>query len=134
MNITPDQLKYAADASAQLTTWALSMGGASVLALASGSYRRPPKLVWRLPYLFFVPGWAFLAASVYAGSQISGAYVAARLVSKPDLIQQIALNINTHFIDQQFHFSASLYCFGLWLLIYVVLWIFFDIVDKEKAK
>lgn len=131
MPITPADLKAVADASEQVSTWALAAIAATVLAVVSGSYRRPVKLQWRLPYLLFVPAWILLSATLYFGNKITGSYVAAQLVSD-DKLPAIAAHTNTLYLSQQQSFLAALGILALWLVSYLVGWIFFDIVNDEK--
>jgi hypothetical protein len=115
-------LKVIADGSAQLITWALALGAASVAAIVSTSYLQPKKR-WRLPYLLFAPAWIFVGVSVYFGNQVSRRYMAATLVPK-ETLARISEAINTDFARQQQMLSIALLFFAAWLTFFLYWWIF----------
>lgn len=130
--MNPDLLRLPVEASGQLTAWALGIGGASIVALASGSYRRPVRLRWRLAYWLFLPGWAFVGLSVYFGNRIQRSFLAAQL-GKAERVREIAENINSFYSWQHWWFIAALVCFGVWLLIYLLYWIHFERSSDPSA-
>jgi len=77
----------------------------------------------RLIYLLFVPGWLFLALSIYSGTRVQGVYLAALFVSHPDS-RSLKFTINSDFADQIHNLRYGLLCFSLWLLVYLLWWIF----------
>lgn len=132
--ITPiDPAPFAAvAASAQtLMGWALLIIGGTVLALLQRSYMRSHNLKIRLIYLLFVPGWIFLARSIYSGTLVQGVYLAALLTSRPDS-RSLKVTINSDFADQISNLMYGLLFFSLWLLTYLLWWIFTteDLADK----
>lgn len=116
-------LKEVVDSSSQLTTWALSIGGASVAVVVSTSYHRPAFLWQRISYLLFLPGWFLLGFSVFAGDQLIRKRLAALMVS-PEKVNKISSDINNLFSEQRFYLLTSLVIFVLWLVIYLFIWIF----------
>lgn len=119
----PSVLKEVLDSSTQLSGWALAIIGGSVVVIAGTSYRRPESLWWRLPYLLFVPGWLCIAISLYLGNEIVGKYLASLMVHQEQILN-IASQVNDIYANQRFCLLLSLVCFGLWLLIYLLSWIF----------
>jgi hypothetical protein len=129
----PSILRQVMDSSAQLSAWALVVGGGTVAVIVSTSYRRPDSIWWRLPYLLFLPGWAFIACSLQLGSNLVGKYLASLMVHK-EQIDVIASQINDLYSDQRAYLLYSLGCFGLWLLIYLINWIFFKSFPARGNK
>jgi hypothetical protein len=130
---TLSTLKQIVDSSAQLSAWALTVLGGTVATIVSTSYRRPDALSIRLPYLLFLPGWAAVGYSLYLGNLIVGKYLAALMVS-PERVANIAAQINDVYGDQRFYLFSSLVFFGLWLVIYLLLWIFLTNIQKVENK
>ncbi len=120
-----DTAPFAAVAASAQTImgWALLIIGGSVLALLQRSYVRSSRILLRLIYLLFVPGWIFLARSIYSGTRVQGVYLAALFVSHPDP-RQLKFTINSDFADQIHNLRYGLLCFALWLLAYLIWWIF----------
>jgi hypothetical protein len=111
-------------ASAQtITGWALLVIGGSVVALLQRSYVRSRSVAIRLIYLLFVPGWLFLAFSIYYGTRVQGVYLAALFVSHPDL-RVLKVAGNSDFADQLTCLRYGLLFFSLWLVVYLLWWIF----------
>ena len=119
----PTVLKQVVDSSASLTSWALACAGATVVAIVSTSYRRPPELWHRLIYLAFLPGWFFLARSLAHGDGLVRHYLASLMV-KTELVAPIAQEMNDAFMNQHVNLMYSLACFGAWLIAYLGIWIF----------
>lgn len=128
-----DPTPFAAVAASAQTImgWALLIIGGTVLALLQRSYMRSNKLQIRLIYLLFVPGWIFLARSIYSGTRVQGVYLAALLTSRPDP-RRLKFTINSDFADQISNLMYGLSFFSLWLLAYLLWWIFTteDLADK----
>jgi hypothetical protein len=133
MSETTTVLEHVVANSGQLTTWALSVAGASVLAIVSTSYRRPARLPWRLPYLIFVPGWMCIAFSLYRGHELIGHFLASIMVS-PTLLRPISQNIHNAYDDQRAYLLYGLTFFGIWLSIYLLTWVFHGTLYKQEGK
>ena len=120
-----DPAPFAAVAASAQTImgWALLIIGGSVLALLQRSYVRSRRVLVRLLYLLFVPGWVFLALSIYSGTRVQGVYLAALFVSHPDP-QRLKFTINSDFADQLQNLRYGLLFFSLWLVAYLLWWIF----------
>jgi hypothetical protein len=123
-------LKQILDSSAQLSAWGLAIFGGTVAAIVGTSYRRPPQLWWRLPFLLFVPGWFCLALSLYLGNVISSRYLAATMVNRSDLMA-IAARVNDDYGNQRDWLLWSLFLFGTWLIICLVYWVFVEVNEKD---
>lgn len=119
--------------SAQLSAWALTVAGGSVAAVVSTSYRRPHHLTWRLPYLLFVPGWACIAYSLYSGNTLVGRFLASKMVHV-DKLREISSKISDLYDDQRNFLLYSLIFFGLWLVIYLGVWMFSDEFQTGDTK
>jgi hypothetical protein len=122
-----DGLKSMAEESQTLTGWGLAIIGASIIGMASTSYLRPPRRRVRLIYLLFIPGWLFIAWSVYNGDKISRHYSAAVFARNRELLGQIGSLMNTQFDQQLTHLQWGLGFFALWLLVFAIWWIFSDL-------
>ena len=125
-------LKEIVGASEGLSTWALTVAGASLLAIVSTSYHRPRSLPGRLPYLLFLPGWGAIGYSLYLGNLISAKYLADRL--SPGHLSEIGDQINNLFLDQKTSFLIALLFFSAWLVIYLLTWIFTEDLGKNGGK
>lgn len=128
-------LKSMAEESQTLTGWGLAIIGASIIAIASTSYLRPPSRRVRLIYLLFIPGWLFIALSVRNGDAVSNHYSAAVFAKNRELLRQIGSLMNTAFDHQRTHLQWGLAFFGVWLLVFALWWIFAETPAlTEKAK
>jgi len=123
MSDIPSILKQVMENSSQLSGWALVIGGGTVAVIVSTSYRRPDSLLWRLPYLLFIPGWMCLGYSLYLGNNLVGKYLASIMVEQKQAAV-IASQVNDIYATQHSYLLYSLEFFGLWLLIYMLFWIF----------
>jgi len=113
-----------------LTTWAFAIFGGSILLILGTSYYRPRKLWQRGIYLIFLPGWAFLAASVYKGTRVQEAYLASLFAAKGDFGRSLNSDLG-HQID---YMVRGLFCFGIWLLMYFIWWMLNHDIDSEVKK
>jgi hypothetical protein len=112
-----------------LISWAFVMIGGSILAILGTGYYRPSTLWVRCSYLAFIPAWFFLALSVYTGTRVQGVYLAA-LYSKHPNIAVLKTTVNDDAVSQIQWMEIGLTCFGVWLTLYLLWWIF----HKETAK
>jgi hypothetical protein len=122
-----DTIKMYSELSNQFSTWSLSILAGSILTLISSSYIRPVNKKIRLIYLLFLPGWACLAVSILNNDFINRRVVAAYLTKSDTILVQIASLINYEFDTQLTFLNLSLCCFGLWLVLFLVWWIFGNI-------
>lgn len=106
-----------------LTSWTLVMIGGSILAILSTSYYRPRDLWFRASYLIFIPAWLLLSLSLREGAKVQGVYLAALFQRKPD-IDKLMFAQNGFLAGQQDFMMWGLGCFGVWLTIYLLWWIF----------
>ena len=116
-----------------LTSWALVMIGGSLLAIVGTSYYRPAALWVRCAYFAFVPGWFFLAWSIYAGSRVQRVYMAALYSVHPKLDRLIGA-LNKDALAQIERMEIGLAFFGIWLMMYLFWWIFNNEAKKESFK
>ena len=112
-----------------LTSWAFVMIGGSILTILGTSYYRPAALWVRCSYLAFVPAWFFLAWSIYAGTRVQGVYLAALYSAHPNVVA-LKISVNDDAISQIQRMEIGLACFGVWLTLYLLWWIF----HKETGK
>lgn len=133
MTDIPSILKQVMDSSTQLSGWALVIGGGTVAVIVSTSYRRPDSLGWRLPYLFFIPGWGCIGYCLHLGNSLVGKYLASIMV-REDQVAVIASQVNDIFASQHAYLLYSLGFFGLWLLTYVLSWIFSETFQTGDDK
>jgi hypothetical protein len=59
-----------------LAQWALLVVAGSIVILVGTSYYRPRVCWFRMMYLLFLPGWIFLARSLYDGVSVQRVYLA----------------------------------------------------------
>ncbi|MCK4587296.1 MAG: hypothetical protein KAU29_08135 [Gammaproteobacteria bacterium] len=133
MSDTLHILKEVVDNSSQLSAWALAVGAGTVAVIVSSSYHRPHSLIYRLPYLLFIPGWVSIGYSLSLGNKISSKYLASLMVNK-DQIASIASNINDIFAEQQTYLFCSLIIFFIWLLTFTLTWLFTDELNNNGDK
>ena len=124
-------LEQVLNSSSQLTTWALAAGGAAVAMIAGTAYHRPRTVAARLPFLLFLPGWICIGRSLWAGSRLSGAFLASRMVPATNM-QLIGSRINDFYADQSRFLLMGIYCFAVWLSLYVLIWVFTDQIAEDK--
>ena len=117
-----EAFKAAADGSATMVTWALTAIIATIAAIVSTSYWRPAKLIPRLTYWLYLPGWILLALSIYFGDSVARRNIAAHF-GKSDLLPEIAAQLNHDYICQQRFLGIGLLIFGTWLLMFLWWWI-----------
>jgi hypothetical protein len=112
-----------------LISWAFVMIGGSILAILGTSYYRPAALWVRCSYLAFIPAWFFLSSSVYAGTRVQSVYLAALYSAHPN-ITALKGTVNDDAVSQIQRMEIGLACFGVWLTLYLLWWIF----HKENGK
>ena len=127
----PDQqllegVRSVVDESNKLSGWGLAILGGSILLLVSTSYIRPQSRRTRLLYLLFIPGWAFLAVSMYDGSVISRKLIAAVYTKNDTVLRDIGFQINQLFSTQLALFSWGVAVFIIWLIAFLIWWIFWN--------
>jgi hypothetical protein len=127
-----DGLKGIAEESRNLIGWGLTIIGASVIAIASSSYFRPPSKRVRLTYLLFIPGWLLIGLSIRNGEKVSRRFAAAAFAQRRDTLLQIGDSINNDFGSQLTCMQWGLGFFSLWLLAFIVWWVFGDVPTREK--
>jgi hypothetical protein len=112
--------------SAQYTTWAGALIGASIIAILSSSYFRPKRLLSRLIYLLFVPAWFSMFYSIYLGTDISTetAYIKSATIHQIYELSGLAKLANSNLYYQIEYFKCGLFFFGAWIVVYLLFWIF----------
>jgi hypothetical protein len=125
-------IKSIVDQSNVLSGWALAILGGSILILVSTSYIRPADKKIRLIYLLFIPGWFFLAYSMYFGDSISRQYIAAVFTPDEQTLLTIGSNINREFARQLNNFGLGITVFVVWLAVYLCWWIFGNWIIKPS--
>jgi hypothetical protein len=111
--------------SQSLSGWALLIAGGSIIILVGTSYYRPKQRRARLMYLWFLPGWYYLARCMYSGVNVQRAYL-GYLFSKPagDKLTSFRSAVNDDAFLQIVAMERAMFCFGFWLLLYLVWWLF----------
>lgn len=125
-------LKEVLDSSTLLSGWAVGIGGATVAVIIGTSHNRPDRLLFRLPYLLFLPGWCCIGCSIHLGNRIVGAHLATRF--NPALTNAISDQINTLYDFQRTFLLWSLVFFGIWLICYTFTWIFLKYLHEGPRK
>lgn len=124
-------LKGIAEESRTLIGWGLAIIGATVIAIASTSYFRPPSKRVRLTYLLFIPGWFFIGLSIRNGEKVSRRFPAAAFAQKRDVLLQIGDFMNNEFASQLNYMQVGLFFFSLWLLVFILWWVFGDVPNSN---
>jgi len=127
---TPDDhfmregIKGIVEDSKTLTTWGLTLIGASIAAIVSTGYFRPVRTKIRTIYLLFIPGWLFIALSIYVGDKISRRSAAAAFNQTYEALKKTGNLINADFDCQLTFFHTGLIFFSMWLLAFILWWVF----------
>lgn len=119
-----DGFNTIAEGSRSLAGWGLLIIAASVAAIVGTSYIRPIDRRVRCVYLLFVPGWVFVARSIYYGDQISRRHMAALFANSETSLSDIGFAINSDFGKQLWSLRAGLIVFFVWLVFFLFWWIF----------
>lgn len=125
-------LKEIADASSQITTWALAMLGGSVAVVIGSSHYSPADRRWRSFYFLLALAWFFLVLSVWAGNKLSSSYLAA-LFTKGAAQDEAFNQINTGFQAQLDYLFYGVIAFSLWLTAYLLWWVLFRDIGRGEG-
>ncbi len=111
-------------------SWSLSIVGGSLLVILNEGYIQPSYQPYKLVYFLFGIGWILIGISIYFGRKITNSKMAA-VLNKDDneSLAAILKNINNYYTKQLQFFNRSLICFGLWLILYLLWWIFGPKID-----
>jgi hypothetical protein len=120
--------------SQNLSGWALLIAGGSIVTIVGTSYYRPPKIWARLIYLIFVPGWIFLGRSMYFGVQVQRSNLGYLFSKAGSDLGKYKSAINDDALNQIVAFQHAMYCFGTWLILYLLWWLFDDISTEHGGK
>ena len=117
-----------------LSGWALLIIGASIVTLVGTSYRRPHKWWARLIYLIFLPGWYFLARSMFSGVNVQRAYLGYLFSNPPpEKLKEFKGAINDDALLQIQNIKLAVVCFGVWLLLYFAWWLWHTDPETQKG-
>jgi hypothetical protein len=125
-------IKEIVSSSNTITTWSLSLLGASLLAILSTSYIKPIGKWSKLIYLLFAAGWFFLGKSIVNGDCLVRRSIMAFI--NQERIQIIGEKMNDEFALQLNNFKLSLLFFGIWLFLYLLWWVFQDFIIKTNKQ
>jgi hypothetical protein len=114
-----------------VTSWSLTILGATVAGIVAGNFLRPSAIV-RGIYLLFIPGWTFLGVSISYGDKVTRRLAAAAFTEDRTALGQIAAAMNSDYAAQRGWFYLALLTFGLWLAIFLVWWVFANFEPKSK--
>jgi hypothetical protein len=121
-NTTDKALELAVSFAQSLSQWAYIVIGGSVAILLRDLKYRPRDNVVRHLFWLFVPGWAGLAFSIYEGIRVQQRYVARWMNPEPQ-INDILVKFNSHTVLQIRSMELGLFCFAVWLLVFLARWI-----------
>ena len=112
------------EGSDRITTWCLSIAGGTLLTILSNEFLQMDSQKFKYIYLLFIPGWLFMAFSLYNGRMIVGRSIASDLHREDrQTLRLIFEQCNRNYSGQLLHFNISLVIFGIWLVLYLVWWI-----------
>ena len=106
-----------------LTGWCLGILGATAAGILAGDFLRPTPTVRRV-YLLLIPGWVFLAVSIWYGDSVTRRLTAAEFTKDEERLRAIAESINSEYAAQRQWFLFALLAFGLWLAVLLLWWVF----------
>jgi hypothetical protein len=115
-----------------LTGWCLGILGATVAGIVAGDFLRPTPIV-RCVYLLLIPGWVFLAASIWYGDKVTRRLAAAGFTEDHETLRAIAASMNSDYAAQRQWFQFALLTFGLWLAILLIWWVFGKFEQKSTS-
>lgn len=125
--VSPDTKAFEAAVafSQSLSGWALLIAGGSIVTLVGTSYHRPQRWWARLMYLAFVPGWYFLGRGMYFGVAVQRAFL-GYLFANPtgEALMKFKGAVNDDALRQILGIQYGVDCFGVWLLLYLIWWLF----------
>jgi amino acid transporter len=121
---TDKALELAVSFSQSMTQWAYIVVGGSVAILFRDLNYRPKDNFIRHSFWLFVPGWSFLALSIYQGIRVQQRYVARWMNPNPQ-INDIVVKFNLHTVRQIFFMELGLSFFAVWLAIFLARWILY---------
>src|SRR5688500_9954454 len=81
------------ESSNTVNAWTLAVLAGSIAVLISSDYLRPSGRV-RYLYLLFLPGWVFLALSLYHADRVFSGYGASVFSAKHEVLMEIGRNMN----------------------------------------
>ena len=125
-------VKSISESSNLINNWALSILGATLVAILSTSYIKPVGKFWKLIYLLYIPGWYFLYISLGANDSLNRRGLMAQI--KPERLEEIIDKMNDDFYSQIQNFRYAVGCFCIWLILYLIWFIFNDIFDKTNKN
>ena len=102
--------------------WALAIFGATAVGLIGGKYLHPTG-AFRFIYLLFLPGWLFLAISIFYGEKVTRRLTAGVFAKNNELLVDIGEAMNAEYDKQRWYFQLSLLTLGAWLVCLLILWV-----------
>lgn len=126
-----DYTKIVADGAKELSGWCLLVIGASLAVIVNTS-KLSPQGKMRSIYLLYIPGWLFLAISMYYGNLVARRYMMAALNPRIDDLINIGAYQNIEFANQLNFFGVGLIFFIAWLFLYVIWWIYHKPTEKNS--
>ncbi len=103
--------------------WALAIFGATAVGLIGGKYLHPTG-AFRFIYLLFLPGWLFLAISIFYGERVTRRLTASAFAKdNEERLFQIGDAMNKDYYKQQWYFQLSLLTLGAWLVCLLIWWV-----------
>ena len=104
---------------------ALLVAAGTILTLLQTTYIRPPRILFRLAYLLYVPGWLCLGTSIYYGFQAQAVHLGHLMFPTCTGIREGSTRqINSDSVTQLDCLEYGLVIFALWLFLYLCWWIF----------
>ncbi len=121
-------------ASNRISTWSLSVVGATFLAIFGKEYERIE--AGRLIYLLFIPAWIAIGISLYHAKKVLGFTLGAELWrNNTDTLVRNFMDCNRHYGQQLRFFNIGLLVLGIWLLAFLALWVFdFNIITDFSKR
>ena len=116
-----------------LAQWELAIMGGSLLVVVGSSHHRPSVRGVRAFYLLFLPGWICLGISIWFSTRVQGAYMAYLAFRAADFEGTVRA-VNADMISQNWFMLAGLFCFFIWLVVYLIWWTFAEEANFAGSK
>ena len=126
-----NSVKIIYDSSIIYNTWCIELLGGSILTFLSTSYVQPVQRWAKLIYLLFIPAWYYIKLVIDCSTKISGNMIMANI--NPEKVKNIIVEMNDNYADLQKNFENSTLFFGLWLILYLSIWIYQGIFSSNKT-
>ena len=119
--------------SGDMMKWTVLIIAGTIASVISTSRLSPRSTNFRLAYLLFPIAWTLLILSLFEGTNVKSGYLAS-LSSGREYWGAIGACANSAMLRQGLYMTWGASVLGLWLLIFLHWWIFYNPADAEQKK